>query len=579
VTQLAPPRALTREEREQALRLWWQGVCREARSDVNRFVELSLKNDQADASDTPFKQQWFHREWHAAWMRERITVLHGATGYGKSEQIIGHLLWRMGLEPRTRIAIVGKKADNAAKLLKKIKRQIEQNETIRSIFPELRPGDPWNDERLRVKGAGIDTTTNTVEVYGIDGSPQGLRADIIVLDDVIDFENTLTDYQRQKTIDFVDAVIQSRLTTGGKLHILANAWHPDDLAFTYAKRPGIWHGVYPAENPVTGELLWPSFRSREWLDQKKSGMSPSQYSRMFLCHPRDEGTRIFKAEWLAFARTQGAGLRPRRTVTQAFTRDGRLRDQSTLLRLGQAMRDRMTVVVGVDLATGKNEKKRQGDFTVFFVLGVDSDGRRHVLWIEKGRWSVDETLSRMRAMEARYQPDRFMVEDNGAQVFLAQFARKIGFETPIEDFTTTSKKWDESLGIEGIGVEMRAGAWVIPGPAEGQEPDAYLASLAPDERAAYQAIGEWQQHLLDFTRGPHTSDIIMASYFAKEGALRLGSPIFHHDRAGEMASPPPDQLAARIAGGWDAIAAAFPPVAPSSPLDAVPEHIRKSFGL
>ena len=65
-----------------------------------------------------------------------------------------------------------KRAENAAKPLKKLKRQIEGNEYLRWVFPGLRPGKPWTDDRLRVEGAGIDTTSDTVEVYGLDGSPQ-----------------------------------------------------------------------------------------------------------------------------------------------------------------------------------------------------------------------------------------------------------------------------------------------------------------------------------------------------------------------------------------------------------------------
>lgn len=567
----AAMRALSPSDAEALVNAWWANEKQLAREDVNTFLELCFKDDQTPGLPA-FKQQPFHREWQDAWCTKPVAVIHGSTGFGKTDQMIGHLIWRIGRKPSIRILIVGNSEDKAKELSAKIKRQIESNELVRAVFPHLRPGEPWGVESFRVAGAGIDTTTNTVTIYGIDKPKAGPRADIVLLDDVNDEENTRTRERREGLIRMVDSVIQSRLTTEGQLFVLANAWHPEDLAFTYSKRPRIWYGCYPAWDEM-GRLLWPSFRPREWLEAKRDTMTPTEFARMFLCKPRDESTRVFRGEWFALGRQRGAGLRPVRRVEHLLDRQGQLTDPNLLDRLWELQTSALRVIVGVDLATGKTEARRKSDFTVLFVLGVRADGCRQLLWIERGRWSVDQTLARMKDIERRYRPDRFVVEDNGAQAYLAQFARAGGLlETPIEDFTTTGKKWDPALGIEGIGVELAAGRWLLPWPAEGESEKAYRASLAPDELEAFELMVQWQQHLLDFTRVGHTADDIMASYFAQQGALRLAAGVFGHRDL--PASP-----AEANAGAWGTVQALFPPLAQQPAQTEAPDAVRRLLGL
>ncbi len=123
---------LTVEERQDlVLRLIQQDTLR-AREDVNAFVELCARNDQ-DPCMPPFEQQGFHREWQAAWSTQSIVVIHGATGFGKTEQVIYHLIWRMGRMPTIRVLLLGKQQENAKKLLRKIRRQIESNPMVQGV--------------------------------------------------------------------------------------------------------------------------------------------------------------------------------------------------------------------------------------------------------------------------------------------------------------------------------------------------------------------------------------------------------------------------------------------------------------
>lgn len=545
---------MTDDIRRRALETYWRDLRARCRADVNTFIETVFRDDQTPGAPA-FKQQWFHREWQAAWCREELVVIHGGTGLGKTENMIGHLLWRMGNKPSIRILIVGKTIDKARELLAKIKRQIEHNETLKNIFPELVAGDPWGAESLRLATAGIDTTTNTITTYGIDAPKAGPRADIVVLDDVNDNENTRTEDRRNYVLSTVDSVLQTRLTTTGQLFMLANAWHPQDVAFTYKSRPGVWYGCYPAILS-NGEPIWPDFRPLAWLEKKRERMSPTEFSRMFLCQPRDEGTRIFKGLWFDLSKALGKGLKPMKSVRHKFDRDGRPIDNDVILNPVAAFRDRMRVLVGEDVASGKTERKRKTDNGVLFTLGVRSDDKRQVMWLEKGRWDLGEAVARMRSHEERYRPDMFVVEDNGVQNFLITHARGVIPNARIEPFTTTAAKWDPALGIEAIGTELQAGAWIIPDPDEW--------TLDDEEKRALEAIRTWEQHLLDFSRTGHTPDDVMASWFAQRRASTLDAGMF---------SPTVYQQAQQ-----DAFAAQFPPLSNPDEIE-VPAYIRSQFGL
>lgn len=499
-----------------------------------------------------------------------FTVTHN------TEQKIGNLLFRMGKKPTIRIGLFGKMEENAVRLNRKLRRQIEGNPIVRHIFPALRPGPVWNDSRLRLAEAGIDTTTDTCTALGMGGSPAGMRLDVVDADDIVDDENTRTAEQREQTIERLDTVIQSRLTTEGQLHITANAWDIEDAPHVYGNRPGIYHGVYPAISE-SGELLWPEFRTREWLEQKRQTMSEDRFAQMFLCKARDENSRIFKDEWFQRARAQGMGMKPLFRVEHAFDHDWSLLRPGDLPDVPRLVEQELRVFIGVDLATGDTERKRKTDLTVFYVIGVDIRGRRRVLWIEKGRWDGGESIRRYRLLRDRYRPVNTLVESNGTQKFFLSWLRESIANLRVEPFVTTGEKWEESTGIENVGIELSRGQWIIPNPIVG--------SLTPQEQEAQDNIDEWEMHLKKFTRVGHTADDVMAMWFAQRGACRDAASIFQMQLPqAQPVSVLPEQWNPQK--GWDltkpttveAILDA-PKVETPSALPEIPDHIKRQFGL
>ena len=81
-----------------------------------------------------------------------------------------------------------------------------------------------------------------------------------------------------------------------------------------------------------------------------------------------------------------------------------------------------------------------------------------------------------------------------------------GTAVPVFPFTTGRNKAHPEYGIEGLAAELAGGKWRIPnngGRIKGE-------------------TATWVQELLYYDPKEHTGDRLMASWFAREGARRLG---------------------------------------------------------
>jgi hypothetical protein len=160
---------------------------------------------------------------------------------------------------------------------------------------------------------------------------------------------------------------------------------------------------------------------------------------------------------------------------------------------------------GVDLAVGKDA---HNDLSCLFTIAIDDRQKRLVVDIQSGRWQAPETIARLADVHRRYG-SIIMVEDNGAQSYLLQWASSQG--VPVRSFTTGRNKYDEAFGIESLAVEMRSGLWIIPSGPTGAE--------VSEEAQA------WIRELLFYSPEMHTGDRAMASWFAREAARSLSKGI------------------------------------------------------
>jgi hypothetical protein len=449
-----------------------------ARSDPNAFIEYVLRDEETRAH---VDQAAVHEEWHRLIDAHDRLVLLASVESGKSFQLsVGRVLYEVGRDPSLRCAIVSNTHAQAAKIMRAHRSYVERSPELRAVFPALQPGDPWTDSALTVRRQNI-ARDPTIQAFGIHGAVLGSRIDLLVLDDILDYENTRTDAQREKLWQWIKSTLLGRLTARSRVVAVGTAWHPEDALHRFATMPGFEARRYPLVSD-TGESRWPARWTVERIARKREELGPLEFARQVLCLARDETSARFKREWIDVALKRGDGNDLRYALNT----------------LPQGVR----TYTGVDLAV---QQHAGADWTVLATIAVWPDGTRELIGLERGRWSGPEIVDHIVDAHRRYM-SVCVVENNASQEFILQFARAKS-AVPIVPFTTGRNKAHPEFGVESLAAEMASGKWSIPNHSGRLD----------------ATVGVLVREMLYYDPNAHTGDALMALWFAREG-VRLGAP-------------------------------------------------------
>jgi len=446
-----------------------------AREDAAVFTRLVLKDEQSGERVTPAPM---HDEWHDLVAVHDRLVLMSHVESGKTQQLsVGRVLWALGRDANTRVVIVSNTAGQAQKIVRSIGGYIERSPELHEVFPKLRQSNsgPWTSTQLTVerKGAPKDPS---VQATGVHGSIVGARIDLLIMDDLLDYENTRTQAQRDDLWDWIHSTLFGRLTENSKVIVVGNVYHRDDFLHRL-ERNQVWHTRRFPVVSGTGTPSWPGRWSLERITKKRDELGPLEFARQMLCQARDDAESRFKREWIETCLRRGQGR--------------------SLINGLPTIPNGCAVYTGVDLAI---QQHSGADLTVFFTILVHPNGDREVLNIESGRLAGPEIVQRIQQIHHRYQGIVF-VENNAAQDFILQFTR-YGTAVPVRPFTTGRNKAHPEFGVESLAAEMSAGKWIIPNVAG----------------KTHAEVDAWINEMLYYDPRSHTGDRLMASWFAREAA-------------------------------------------------------------
>jgi len=446
-----------------------------ARVDIDAFVTVVMRDEQ---TGDPLEQAPVHAAWHGLADDNERLLIWSAIEHGKTTQMsVARALWLLGVDPTLRIAIVSNTAMQAEKVLRSIKRYIETSAELHAVFPELKPtSDQWTSRAITVKRPTMSKDPS-IQTLGIHGNILGSRVDYLIIDDLLDVENTATAASREKCFQWVQASCLGRLTERGRVVVVGTAFHPDDALHKLARLPGFKAFRYPVLNDE-GSPRWPERWSIERIQKTRDTLGPLEFARQLLCVARSDDEARFKKEWIDWCLRRGEGKQ--------------------LVYGMDKLPPHFKTYTGVDLAV---QQKDASDSTCLFTIAVHPQGDREILNIESGKWSGPEIVSRIIDTHRRYM-SICIVENNAAQDFIIQFARG-AFAVPIKPFTTGRNKAHPEFGIESIAAEMAGRKWIIP--SKGGHP-------------SHPEIHQWVQEMLFYQPTAHTGDRLMASWFAREGA-------------------------------------------------------------
>lgn len=450
-----------------------ESLLAQAAVDPVLFCSLVLRDEQ---TGQPIRLTPTHERWHALISKHPRLILWSHVEAGKTVQVaVGRVLYELGREHSLRVAIVSNTHGQASKIVRTIGRYIERGEDARKVTG-LRPGYPWRDDQLFVRRSVVSKDPS-VQGCGVHGNILGSRIDLLVLDDVLDYENARTPRARTDLYEWYLSTLSGRLTADSRVIIIGNAYHPDDLLYRLARSPGWEAWRFPVVDE-RGVPTWPERWPPARIARARLDMGPLEFARQLLCQPRDDTAARFKEEWIQRCLEKGRGR------SLAFG----------LQNVPAGCR----TVTGVDLAV---QQHSSADLTVLTSVIAHPNGDREVLCIESGRWAGPDIVARIVDHHRRYN-SLVVVENNAAQQYLVQFTRTQHAAVPIRGFTTGRNKAHPEFGVESIAAEMAAGRWIFPNDGSGSvHPE--LAALI-NEMRFYDPAG-------------HTGDRLMSMWFAREG--------------------------------------------------------------
>lgn len=440
----------------------------EARKNPAAFAGVVLRDERTRAL---VKLAPIHVVWHDLATKHNRLVIWAHVESGKSTQIaIARTLWEIGRDPSLRTLILSNTHGQAVKIVRTIGQYATQSEEVKRVFKKLRPRQTgWKpDSGSLTFERPTFSKDPTIQATGVHGNVLGSRLDLVIVDDILDFENTLRPAGRDGLWDWFQATIMGRLTANARVVVIGTAHHPDDLMHRFAKHPG-WKAVrYPALDDA-GEPRWPERWPKHRIEEARGAMAPVEFARQLMCVARDDTTSKFKREWIEVALKRGQGKRLAHALSD--------------------LPDGLKTYTGVDLAV---QQHAAADLTSLFTIAVHPDGSREVLCIESGRWSGPDIVRRIFETHMRFR-SIVIVENNGAQDFVLQFASS-QYALPIKAFTTGRNKAHPEFGVEGIAAEMEQGKWIIPNEGGKTHPE----------------VQAWIDEMLFYDPRSHTGDRLMA---------------------------------------------------------------------
>ncbi len=360
----------------------------------------------------------------------------------------------------TKIIIVSDTGDQAEMFMRAIKDELEANERMVEDFgvfyerPKSGSPNVWKAADITVV-RHTRAKEPTIVCGGAGKRIVGRRADLIIVDDPLNDENTDNERQRRKTLRWFRKTLTPILNPDtGRMIVIGTRKHPDDLHAELGRNPRWDQHVFRA---LEGETpLWPERWPRTRLLREKEEIGSLVFAQEHQNEPVNEENAWFKREWIERCYDHRATLQD--------GHDGRL-----------------PVVTGWDLALVADRARaaeRDTDYTVGITLELGDDGTRRIIDIFRERGLTPaQVLAAVKARAALFSPAVIAIENN---LFQSLYEQRLLAETglPVVGHTTGREKMDVFRGVPSLSVLFENGTYRMP---LGDERSARLIGLLTNE--------------------------------------------------------------------------------------------------
>ena len=317
--------------------------------------------------------------------------------HGKSQ--MGSYLfpaYLMGKLPASKL-IVGSHTAELAQRFGRMIRNLVEDERYRELFPEAGlSADSKAAGRWNTKGGG------EAFFIGKGGAMTGRGGDIVVLDDILDEQDALSDTAMENTWEWYTSGPRQRLQPNGSIIIINTRWKTDDLTGRLLRQSGHlksdqWEMIeFPAILP-SNKPLWPGYWSLDELEKVKVSIGLKKWNAQWQQQPTNDDGAILKREWWKKWKKE-------------------------------EVPDCEYKIQTYDTAYSKKET---ADYSVISTWGVftpdmDSGPNLILLSVRRGRWDFPELKRIAKEEYMTWQPDNVLIEAKATGTPLQQELRRMG---------------------------------------------------------------------------------------------------------------------------------------------------------
>jgi hypothetical protein len=263
----------------------------------NRFQGLGTPELHRDIAG------WLVRRWRAG---DRRLVLQVFRDAGKSTLVALFCAWLLTQNPDLRVLVLAAEHDLARKLVRNVRRIVERCPLTRGLMPGR--GEPWASDQFTVRRRREHRDPSLL-ARGINANITGLRADVVICDDVEVPNTSDTPYKRaelRRKLQEVDFI----LVPGG-LQLFIGTPHSYYSIYADQARPEIGEEepflasfrrlVIPLLDE-TGGSRWPERFTPEKIAEIRRRSGPTKFmSQMMLRPTSPQTTRLDPAKLVRYA--------------------------------------------------------------------------------------------------------------------------------------------------------------------------------------------------------------------------------------------------------------------------------------
>jgi len=306
------------------------------------------------------------------------------------------LAWLIAMFPHLRVGLISNTAKQSFDFSRAIRYTYESSANFREIFGNCVSSTKWTDaEWLHKDSRWHGSKDVTLFAQGVGGAIISKRFDLLLLDDILDEENTSDPEQREKVENWFFKTLIPCLVPGGVVIGLGTRWADEDLyqKLTLARAQGgagydelREQALTPIGKTPDGEPVYTSYWEEHWPVEKLLDTWEELGTPLFMCAYQNDVRGLMEGNVF-----RGQNFQYFDTLPGGHT---------------------YTVRMGVDLASSEKERAdytarvitAQDEVGNFYVLSAYRDKREHghAAFIAEGYLAHPET-SLVRCESQQYQ--------------------------------------------------------------------------------------------------------------------------------------------------------------------------------